>query len=112
MPSTSLVSTVTSSYVTSIADTTEQIRAAQRLRHHVFGEELGAALDTPLPGHDVDDYDDLADHLIVTDTATGDVVGTYRLLPPGRTERSYSDREFDLRALDGLRSSTVEGAQI
>ncbi|MFF8645796.1 GNAT family N-acetyltransferase [Streptomyces sp. NPDC015345] len=111
MPSTSLVSTVTSSYVTSLADTTEQIRAAQRLRHRVFGEELGAALDTPLPGHDVDAYDDLADHLIVTDTSTGEIVGTYRLLPPGRTEHSYSDGEFDLRALDRLRSSTVEAGR-
>ncbi|MBM7171108.1 GNAT family N-acetyltransferase [Streptomyces sp. G44] len=111
MPSTSLVSPVTSSYVTSIADTTEQIRAAQRLRHRVFGEELGAALDTPLPGHDIDAYDDLADHLIVTDTATGEIVGTYRLLPPGRTERSYSDGEFDLSALGPLRSSTVEAGR-
>ncbi|UFQ14345.1 MULTISPECIES: GNAT family N-acetyltransferase [Streptomyces] len=111
MPSTSLASPVTSSYVTSLADTTEQIRAAQRLRHRVFGEELGAALDTPLPGHDIDAYDDLADHLIVTDTSTGDVVGTYRLLPPGRTEHSYSDGEFDLSALAPLRSSTVEAGR-
>ncbi|MEU7647821.1 GNAT family N-acetyltransferase [Streptomyces huasconensis] len=111
MPSTSLASPVTSSYVTSLADTTEQIRAAQRLRHRVFGEELGAALDTPLPGHDIDAYDDLADHLIVTDTSTGEVVGTYRLLPPGRAERSYSDGEFDLSALGPLRSSTVEAGR-
>ncbi|MEV5978314.1 GNAT family N-acyltransferase [Streptomyces sp. NPDC052114] len=111
MPSTPLVTTATSSYVTSIADTPAQIRAAQRLRYQVFGEELGATLDTPLPGHDIDAFDDLADHLLVTDTSTGDVVGTYRLLPPGRTDRSYSDGEFDLRALGGLRASTVEAGR-
>ncbi len=111
MPSTSVVSTAAGSYVTAIADTADQIRAAQRLRHRVFGEELGATLDTPLPGHDVDAHDDLADHLVVSDTATGDVVGTYRLLPPGRTERSYSDGEFDLSALAGLRSATVEAGR-
>ncbi|MFE6158267.1 GNAT family N-acetyltransferase [Streptomyces sp. NPDC056486] len=99
------------SYVTSIADSEEQIRAAQRLRFRVFGEEMGATLHTSLPGHDMDAHDDLADHLIVTDTATGEVVGTYRLLPPGRAERSYSDAEFDLSALEGLRSSTIEAGR-
>ncbi|WP_436842945.1 GNAT family N-acetyltransferase [Streptomyces venezuelae] len=111
MPSMPLVATPTTSYVTSIADTTEQIRAAQRLRHRVFAEELGAALDTPLPGHDIDTFDDLADHLIVTDTSTGDVVGTYRMIPPGRAEHSYSDGEFELVALNALRSSTVEAGR-
>ncbi|MGA4843328.1 GNAT family N-acyltransferase [Streptomyces sp. G45] len=98
-------------YVPSIADTEEQIRAAQRLRYRVFGEEMGARLDTPLPGHDVDAFDALADHLIVTDTASGDVVGTYRLLPPGRGELSYSEGEFDLGALRPLRSATIEAGR-
>ncbi|QES40309.1 GNAT family N-acetyltransferase [Streptomyces venezuelae] len=111
MPSTPLVATAASSYVTSIADTTEQIRAAQRLRHRVFAEELGAVLDTPLPGHDIDAFDDLADHLIVTDTSSGDVVGTYRIIPPGRAEHSYSDGEFELVALNALRASTVEAGR-
>ncbi|MBT2397899.1 GNAT family N-acetyltransferase [Streptomyces sp. ISL-100] len=104
-------STPTSSYVTSIADSEEQIRAAQRLRYRVFGEEMGATLDSPLRGHDIDAYDEFVDHLIVTDSTTGEVVGTYRLLPPGRTERSYSDSEFDLRALDGLRPAMIEAGR-
>ncbi|MEU6767308.1 GNAT family N-acyltransferase [Streptomyces sp. NPDC046853] len=125
MPSTSTASTAataatpaapaapaaSSPYITSIADSEEQIRAAQRLRHRVFGEEMGARLHTTLPGHDIDPYDELADHLIVTETATGEVVGTYRLLPPGRAERGYSDGEFDLLALEGLRSSTIEAGR-
>ncbi|QKW08876.1 GNAT family N-acetyltransferase [Streptomyces sp. NA04227] len=98
----------TSNYVTSIADTEEQIRAAQRLRYQVFAEEMGAALSTPLAGHDIDEYDDRVDHLIVTDTTSGEVVGTYRLLPPGRLQHSYSDSEFDLRALDEVRPSMIE----
>ncbi|WP_030256864.1 GNAT family N-acetyltransferase [Streptomyces violens] len=98
-------------YTTSVADSTEQIRAAQRLRHQVFGEEMGATLHSPLPGHDIDDYDDLVDHLIVTETATGEVVGTYRLLPPGRSERLYSDGEFDLSGLHALRPSLIEAGR-
>lgn len=99
---------VSSNYVTSIADTEEQIRAAQRLRYRVFADEMGVRLDTPLSGHDVDDFDDLADHLIVTDTTTDEVVGTYRLLPPERAEVSYSETEFDLRGLNAARSSLIE----
>ncbi|MFC6066299.1 GNAT family N-acetyltransferase [Streptomyces ochraceiscleroticus] len=98
----------TGSYVTSIADTTEEIRAAQRLRHRVFGGEPGARLRTRSAGHDVDGFDASADHLLVTDTASGEVVGTYRLLPPGRSERSSSEGEFDLRALHEVRGRMVE----
>jgi len=96
------------SYVTSIASTQEEIRAAQRLRYQVFAEEKGAVLHTQLPGHDIDEFDAYVDHLIVTERTTGEVVGTYRLLPPGRSARLYSDGEFDLAALDGLRGSLVE----
>ncbi len=98
----------TRSYVTSIASTQEQIRAAQRLRYQVFAEEKGAVLRTPLPGHDIDEFDEFVDHLVVTERATGEVVGTYRLLPPGRCDRLYSEREFDLRSLHGLRGSLLE----
>ncbi|UQA95861.1 GNAT family N-acetyltransferase [Streptomyces halobius] len=98
-------------YTAVIADTDEQIRAAQRLRHQIFGEEMGATLHSPLAGHDIDAVDALADHLVVTHTATGDVVGTYRLLPPGRSSRLYSDGEFDLTALAALRPSLIEAGR-
>lgn len=96
------------SYVTSIASSQQEIRAAQRLRYQVFAEEKGAVLHTRVPGHDIDDFDAHVDHLIVSERTTGEVVGTYRLLPPGRFERLYSDGEFDLAALAGLRDSLVE----
>jgi putative hemolysin len=53
------------------------IEAAQRLRARVFAE-CGAAL----PPLDVDECDDRCDHLVVGVDETGEVVGTYRLLPP------------------------------
>ncbi|MDI3388004.1 GNAT family N-acyltransferase [Streptomyces sp. B-S-A8] len=107
-PAPSTVVAASSSYAVAIADSDDQIRAAQRLRHQVFAGELGARLHTPLPGHDLDDFDAVADHLVVTDAATGEVVGTYRLIPPGRTQRLYSDGEFDLADLAGIRSRLVE----
>jgi putative hemolysin len=39
------------------------------------------------------------------------VVGTYRLLPPGRIDRRYSDREFHLAPLDPLRDILVEAGR-
>ncbi|MFC4001750.1 GNAT family N-acetyltransferase [Prauserella oleivorans] len=92
-------------YTAGIADTPEQIRAAQRLRTTVFRDELGAEL----PGElDADPFDEVCDHLIVTHEPTGEVVGTYRLLPPGRSRRLYSSTEFDLANLDPLRHTLLE----
>lgn len=98
-------------YTVSLARDEADVRAAQRLRHDVFAGEMGALLATPEPGHDIDAFDAFCDHLLVRDTATGQVVGTYRLLPPERAAvagRLYSEGEFDLTALDPIRPSLVE----
>ena len=98
-------------YTVTLARDEDDVRAAQRLRHDVFAGELGALLTTPQPGLDVDPFDAYCDHLLVNDTVTGQVVGTYRLLPPERAAvagRLYSEGEFDLTALDGLRPGLVE----
>ncbi|SCL18882.1 Putative hemolysin [Micromonospora nigra] len=101
----------TSGYILSIADDPAQVAAAQRLRHRVFGTELGAALRPHPAGLDADDLDPACDHLLVRREDTGEVVGTYRLLPPGRTTRRYAETEFDLRALDPLRDDLVEAGR-
>jgi putative hemolysin len=98
-------------YSVRLAADQADVRAAQRLRHQVFAGEMGAVLNSPLPGLDVDPFDDHCDHLLVSEERTGAVVGTYRLLSPAaaaRAGRTYSDSEFDLGALDGLRSDIVE----
>lgn len=89
----------------------DEVAAAQRLRHQVFAGEMGAKLDSPIPGLDVDAFDGFCDHLVVRDDRTGAIVGTYRMLPPERAReagRLYSDTEFDLTALDSRRGSLVE----
>jgi putative hemolysin len=98
-------------YTVTLARDEEDVRAAQRLRHDVFAGEMGALLATPQPGLDIDAFDAYCDHLLVRDTATGQVVGTYRLLPPERAAiagRLYSEGEFDLTALDAIRPGLVE----
>jgi len=98
----------TSSYAISVATEGEQVRAAQALRYRVFAEELGAVLHTAEAGLDIDALDAHCDHLVITAEPTGEVVGTYRMLPPGRTPTLYSDGEFDLRGLAPLRDQLVE----
>lgn len=92
-----------------LAQTDRDLRAAQRLRYHVFVTELGG--DGPLVDHqarlECDEFDPLFDHLILVDPrrdaeALDDVVGVYRLLPGdrvGATGRFYSEGEYDLSAL-------------
>ncbi|MET3803742.1 putative hemolysin [Nakamurella sp. UYEF19] len=106
--------------VTLAADAIDVI-AAQQLRYDVFTRECGAV--TPGPdGLDVDRFDDLCDHLIVRRRNAeiyprGEVVATYRLLPPHahdtdpRSNALYSHTEFDLSALERLLDSTVEAGR-
>ena len=94
-----------------IAETREDVRAAQRLRHQVFIEELGARIGARRSDLERDRYDPFCEHLIVRDRQTSQVVGTYRLLTPERAKRLgtfISGEEFDLRALDALRGSLAE----
>lgn len=89
----------------------DEVREAQRLRYRVFALELGARIDGPLPGHDVDRFDEFCDHLLVRPAPGGPVIGTYRLLTPSQARRAgggYSDEEFDLAALSGLRPRMAE----
>jgi putative hemolysin len=88
-----------------------QVRAAQQLRHRVFVEELGASLATAGSGLDVDRFDAFCDHLIVREEHTGEVVGTYRMLPPERARAAgslYAEGEFVIDDLAPLRRSLVE----
>lgn len=96
----------------------EDVRQAQRLRHLVFVEEMGARLSVPQgspPGHDIDMFDAYCEHLLVraagSDGEPGPVVGTYRVLTPAAARRVgglYSETEFDLTRLRPLRSRMVE----
>jgi putative hemolysin len=96
----------------------DEVRQAQRLRYRVFADEIGARLNvlpgTP-PGHDADRFDDHCAHLIIRAPAANgeghDVVGTYRVLTPQAARRAggfYSETEFDLRRLAGVRSRMAE----
>jgi putative hemolysin len=97
------------------ARTQEDVLAAQRLRHLVFAEEMGARLSVPQgspKGHDIDLFDPYCEHLLVRlGGEEGEVIGTYRVLTPAAAKRVgglYSETEFDLTRLRPLRGKMVE----
>lgn len=87
----------------SFARTPEDLDAIQRLRFAVFNVELNEGLEESwATGLDVDRFDPVCHHLIVTESATGTVIGTYRMQTSTMAERHigfYSADEFDLRGL-------------
>lgn len=95
----------------SLARNEDEVREAQRLRWKIFSEEMGANLNTPTDGYDIDLYDAFCEHLLVRDGDTGEVVGTYRILPPAAAKRVgsfYSESEFDLTRLQHVKNRSVE----
>lgn len=87
-----------------------EVILAQRLRHHIFAGELGARIADP-GGLDRDIFDPHCLHLIVRDHASGEVVGTYRMLMPAQARRLgclYTEQEFWLTRLDPIRDDLVE----
>jgi putative hemolysin len=94
-----------------LAQSEREVLEAKRLRWRVFAEELGARLPSRTPGVDHDFYDPYCQHLIARDEASGEVVGTYRILTPEAARRLggyYTDDEFDLTRLTHLKPYMVE----
>ncbi len=91
-----------------IAESAAEIDAAQALRYRVFYDEMGARPDprTKAARRDADEFDAVADHLLVIDHDLGHgaeaVVGTYRLIRRRAADalgRFYSAGEYDIAPL-------------
>ncbi|MES2151190.1 MAG: GNAT family N-acyltransferase [Pseudomonadota bacterium] len=98
----------------SLATTPEEVREVQRLRYKVFIETLGLAALVNDEGLDCDEFDEHCDHLVVRDSATLKVVGTYRVLSAAtarRIGRYYAENEFDLGRLNHLRPRMIEAGR-
>ena len=87
-----------------IASGPDDLQAAQRLRYDVFVDELGgggAGVDHAAR-LERDEFDPYVDHMLLTDTAKGMVVGVYRLMRMDQAEKAgqyYTEGEYDLTAL-------------
>jgi L-ornithine Nalpha-acyltransferase len=96
-----------------LAKDSADVLATQRLRHHVFYDEMGAIADatTRTTKLDQDRFDAVCDHLMVVRTegtdgtvlvGDGELVGTYRLLRQDVASNHfgfYTQAEFDIAPL-------------
>lgn len=101
-----------------LAESAEDVAAAQRLRYKVFVEEMGAQASPQ--EHETrqerDEYDPYFEHLLLIDTqADGDpldkVCGVYRLMRGSAAQAGigfYGAMEYDLGKLENLDRETLE----
>lgn len=101
-----------------LAANDSEIRAAQKLRYSVFFDECKGipSPEVAAEQRDFDDYDHVADHLIVIDTRIqGDtsrqVVGTYRLIRQEAADKVgqfYTHQEYDIAPILGSKETLLE----
>jgi putative hemolysin len=102
-----------------IATTAAELDAAQALRFHIFYQEMGARPDAETASlrRDRDEFDAVADHLLVVDHGRGEgasdgvVVGTYRLIrrpAAARIGRFYSAAEYDIARIVAFPGEVLE----
>jgi putative hemolysin len=101
-----------SPYAIRLARTNADVQAAQKLRFEVFNLELGEGLaHSFVTGRDADPFDAICNHLLVEETESGEVVGTYRL-QTGRMAVAnrgyYSEQEFDFQPFESVRGEVIE----
>jgi putative hemolysin len=102
----------TAVYEVFLATTLEEVCACQRLRYEVFNSELGEGLESSHAlGLDRDHFDMICDHLMVRETQTGEVVGTYRMQTGYRAKGNagyYSEEFFDFAPYEAMRRAMLE----
>lgn len=102
----------TSRFLVKLAESEEEVKAAQRLRYEVFNQEQKRGLkDAALGGIDVDEFDEYCLHLLVKEKNSDKIIGTYRA-QMGETAIAakgfYTSREFDIKGLDKIADRCLE----
>jgi len=95
-----------------MAASDDDLKLAQTLRFQVFNLELREGLESSYAtGLDADPFDAVCDHLLVEETQSGSVIGTYRM-QSGRSAAArlgyYSAQEFDFRVFEPFRDEVIE----
>lgn len=106
-------------YTVRLAESEDDVLAAQRLRYRVFVEEMGAtpSAEEAAERRERDRFDPWCDHLLLIDGESDEpeiergVVGVYRLLRRGRAKAGigfYGASEYDLSLLEDYPRETLE----
>ncbi len=100
-----------------LAETEQEVMAAQALRYRVFYEGMAARPSAEMAAvkRDFDSFDEFCDHLLVFDEARGEgpdaVVGTYRVMRrdgAARRGQFYSADEYDIGMLVSFPGEILE----
>jgi putative hemolysin len=81
-------------FIIKTAENSQELLKILQLRHEIFIYEWQGR--KAFHGLDVDEFDFQADHLMIIDKDSSEVVGTYRLLLSNFTDSFYSQNEFKL----------------
>lgn len=92
-----------SKYLVKTAENSKELLEAFKLRYEVFNLKNRRFLKL-----DIDQFDKDADHLLIYDTQSKNIVGTYRILCSKFTDKFYSEGEFDISQIKNLHGEKVE----
>jgi putative hemolysin len=96
----------TDKFVVKTVETNHELKRVLQLRYQVF---YGEMIDrVKLSRIDRDKFDAKADHLVVIEKQTGDIVATSRLFCSTFSKRFYSETEFDIDALKAMPGDKLE----
>lgn len=100
-------------YYVRLAENQSDLQLAQKLRHRVFVQELGAS-STTTNALEIDQFDEHADHLLLFDLSRDEpdqVVGVYRLMASKNAQAAGQfscEQEYDLSPLLSSRRKLLE----
>ncbi|MGQ0793867.1 MAG: GNAT family N-acetyltransferase [Deltaproteobacteria bacterium] len=101
-----LISMDTSRFLIKTAENGFELQRALTLRYEVFYREL---LNKKSFLHiDIDRFDFIADHLIIVDKRSDEVVGTYRLISSNFSNTFYSESEFQIDRIKADKRGKLE----
>jgi putative hemolysin len=92
----------TKNYTLKTAKSSRELINVFRLRHENFLDDIKDNTET----YDLDEFDDICDHLIIKCNETDEVIGTYRIICSLYSDKFYSQAEFgmeDFLATDGVK---------
>ncbi len=99
-------------YVARLAETSEDVAAAQRLRHQVFMADRGVSqVEGAEEGLDQDAFDPKCHHMLIEDRKTDALVCCFRLMPltsGAEITESYSAQYYELSGLRSFPGPIVE----
>lgn len=100
-------------YIVRLARNRMEIESALQLRFYVFNIELGEGLDESYSSRmDEDKYDEYCNHLIVIESSSNKVIGTYRVqdnISAKEGEGFYTENEFNISVFpENILSNALE----